>query len=125
MSIENINFPEVDINEVLRKNPNRFLVAVAAAKRARQIKEGARPLIDFDPNKPMNFVGIALKEILEGKVDIDLREHHSEDLDYIAELDKALEDNLVEDQETELVDKDEKKALKDALKPKKSKSLAA
>jgi len=123
MSTENLNFPEVDIHEVLRGNPNRFLVAVAAAKRARQIKEGGRPLVEFDPNKPMNFVAIALKEILEGKIQIEMREDHSEDMDYIADLDKALEENLRDEQAKELAEKDDKKTVKD--KPRKSKSLAA
>lgn len=125
MSTENINFPEIDIHEVLRKNPNRFLVSVAVAKRARQIKEGGRPLVEFDPDKPMNYVGIALKEIIDGKVDIELRENHSEDLDYIAELDKALEENLLEDQVKELSEKDDKKSTKDSVKAKKTKSLSA
>ena len=124
MSTENLNFPEVDINEVLREHPNRFLVAVAAAKRARQLKEGAKPLIPFDANRPMNFVAIALKEILEGKVTIEMREDHSEDMDYIRDLDKTLEEDLRETQAKELAEKDDtKKTVKD--KPRKNKSLAA
>ena len=38
------------ISEILRRIPNRFLLSIAVAKRARQLKEGARPLIDIETN---------------------------------------------------------------------------
>jgi hypothetical protein len=44
-------------------------------------------------------------------------------MDYIAELDKTLEENLKAEQAKELAEKDDKKPLKD--KPRKNKSLAA
>jgi DNA-directed RNA polymerase subunit omega len=59
--------------EVLRlRVPSRFALVVAAAKRARQIREGARPLVDCGSAHPIT---IALHEIAEGKI---LVEAHGE-----------------------------------------------
>ena len=45
--------------------PGRYDMVVAAAKRAQQIKDGARPLVEVDSNNPLT---IALHEIAAGKV---------------------------------------------------------
>ena len=45
--------------------PGRYDIVVAAAKRAQQIKDGARPLVEVDSNNPLT---IALHEIAAGKV---------------------------------------------------------
>ena len=37
---------QINLAELFKKVPNRFLLTVAAAKRARQIDDGAVPLID-------------------------------------------------------------------------------
>ena len=49
----------------IKLSPNRFEVAVAAPKRARQIALGATPLVDANKDKP---TVIALREIASGKV---------------------------------------------------------
>ncbi|MCX7944010.1 MAG: DNA-directed RNA polymerase subunit omega [Deltaproteobacteria bacterium] len=54
----------VTIEDCLQYIDNRFALVLVAAKRARQIFNGARPLI-ISKNKP---VVIALREIAEGKV---------------------------------------------------------
>ena len=123
MSTENNNFPEVDLQKILTNEPNRFLIVTAAAKRARQIKEGARPLVPVDLSEPMNYVAIALKEIEEGKIEIGISEEIDEEGDYIKELDASLEEELKIDEEKAESEKNEKKAAKD--KTKKNKSLAA
>lgn len=48
------------------KETSRYTVIVAAAKRARQLIEGAKPLVEPTSVKP---VTIALEEISEGKVE--------------------------------------------------------
>ena len=57
----------IDLKKLLEIVPNRFLLTLAAARRARQIFEGARPLVDFkiSKNRPLD---IALYEIQEGKI---------------------------------------------------------
>ena len=57
---------QYSIANLTKKIPNRFLLTMAIAKRARQLKDGAQPLIDIDGNfSPMT---IAMKEIEEGKI---------------------------------------------------------
>ncbi len=61
---------ELVLEELLDKVKNRFLLTVAAARRARQLKEGAKPLIDMAENEPP--VIVALDEILEDKIRIEI-----------------------------------------------------
>lgn len=55
----------VTIEDCLEKVDNRYTLAVAAMKRAKQLVEGAEPLSDEKDNK---LVVTALREIAEGKV---------------------------------------------------------
>ncbi|MFH1576045.1 MAG: DNA-directed RNA polymerase subunit omega [Candidatus Margulisiibacteriota bacterium] len=59
---------EVNIDDLLTKAKNKFLLANAAAGRAKQIVEGSLPYVDhFDPNNP---VITALREIAADKIRI-------------------------------------------------------
>ncbi|MBI5078512.1 DNA-directed RNA polymerase subunit omega [Candidatus Saganbacteria bacterium] len=59
---------EVTIDSLLSKAKNKFLLANAAAGRARQIAEGSLPYVDhFDPT---NSVITALREIAADKIRI-------------------------------------------------------
>lgn len=52
--------------ELLReKVDSRYSLVVCAAKRARQLLEGARPLVEIDSNKP---VTIALHELAADRI---------------------------------------------------------
>ncbi len=53
------------MSELIGKVPSRFSLVVAAAKRARQLNEGATPLVDCGSHHPLT---IALYEIAEGKI---------------------------------------------------------
>jgi len=52
-----------------RYNFDRYLMAKAVGVRAKEITEGAKPLVDMDP-KEHKATDIALVEIAEGKVEI-------------------------------------------------------
>ncbi|QBQ53151.1 DNA-directed RNA polymerase subunit omega [Nitrosococcus wardiae] len=60
---------------------NRFLLVLAAAKRARQLALGAEPTLAWDNDKP---TVMALREIAEGKINVGVmdsvsgREHAEE-----------------------------------------------
>ena len=54
----------ITVEDCLQKVPNRFELTLLAAKRARQLFAGARPLISNDNRG----VVTALREIAEGKV---------------------------------------------------------
>lgn len=56
------------IDKLLEINKSRFVLAVAAAKRAHELEAGQEPL---NKNKVCSrSIGIALQEILEGEVEI-------------------------------------------------------
>ena len=115
MKNENQNFPEVDLNKILSKEPNRFLIVSAAAKRARQIKEGSRPLIPVDMDDQLNYVAIALKEIEQGLIDITIKDNSTTEEDYISELDSTLEDALQVKEESEQKQKNKVSKAQQAL----------
>jgi len=112
-----INFPKSDLNLINKNIPNRFLLASAVAKRARQISEGEKPLIDFVQNKPYNPISIALKEFEQGLITIAIKENIDDEIELIDKLDKNLD--------TKIEKKEQEEKLKNSQeKPKKrSKSL--
>lgn len=54
----------ITVEDCLKRIPNRFELVVVAARRAKELLQGARPLVKTD-NKE---VVTALREIAEGKV---------------------------------------------------------
>ena len=50
---------------ILKEGDSRYTLVMLASKRARQIIEGSKPLIETDSKKP---VSIAIEEILAGKI---------------------------------------------------------
>lgn len=61
---------KLNVENALHNVPNRFLLSVAAAKRARQLKEGARLILKKSESQPMMPVVYALQEIGTGKIQV-------------------------------------------------------
>ena len=59
----------VTVEDCEKNVPNRFDLVLIAAKRARQIYNGAEPTVDEQRDKP---TVIALREIAEGSVTADI-----------------------------------------------------
>lgn len=57
---------EPSIDALQEKIDSKYVLVALAAKRARQISDTKRPLIDHPKSK--KYVGIALEEINEGKL---------------------------------------------------------
>ena len=55
----------VTVEDCLEALPNRFALVILGSKRAKQLLEGARPLIENPKNKE---VIVSLREIATGKV---------------------------------------------------------
>jgi len=53
------------INELSNIADSRYTLVMLAAKRSRELVDGAEPLIETDSTKP---VSIAIEEIVEGKI---------------------------------------------------------
>jgi DNA-directed RNA polymerase subunit omega len=60
----------VTVEDCLVQVPNRFLLAMVAAKRAKQLYKGASPLIENKQNNKK--IVVALREIAAGKVEYEL-----------------------------------------------------
>jgi DNA-directed RNA polymerase subunit omega len=56
------------LEELLEQVESKYALVLVAAKRARQLKDGALPLVEIDST---NLVSIALEEIATGKVRVD------------------------------------------------------
>lgn len=53
------------IDELSKLGDSRYTLVMLAAKRSRELVEGAKPLIETNSTKP---VSIAIEEIIEGKI---------------------------------------------------------
>ena len=59
----------VTVDDCLKRIPNRFQMTLAATDRARQIANGATPLVEANRDKP---TVIALREMALGKVGLEV-----------------------------------------------------
>lgn len=59
----------VTVDDCMKRIPNRFQMTLAAAHRARQIANGATPLVDPGRDKP---TVIALREMALGKFGVEV-----------------------------------------------------
>lgn len=60
----------ITVEDCLDKIPNRFQLVLLAARRAKQLLKGARPLVESDNKEVVS----ALREIAAGKVGMQYRE---------------------------------------------------
>ncbi|MBP1687204.1 MAG: DNA-directed polymerase subunit omega [Deltaproteobacteria bacterium] len=60
----------ITVEDCLDKVPNRFQLVLLAARRAKQLLKGARPLVESDNKEVVS----ALREIAAGKVTMQYRE---------------------------------------------------
>ena len=67
---EGLRYPSID--KLLTKIDSKYKLAYASAKRAKIIKEDGYVTIDATCSKP---VGVALEEIIAGKVKIEFEEN--------------------------------------------------
>ncbi len=74
----------ITVEDCLGKIPNMFQLVLVAAKRARQLANGAHPMVDWENDKP---TVVALREIAEGYVTEEI----------LTQRDKPVEDILAAD----------------------------
>lgn len=60
----------ITVEDCLRQIPNRFLLAMVAAKRAKQLYKGGQPLIENKANNKK--IVLALREIASGKIEYEI-----------------------------------------------------
>ncbi len=71
----------ITVEDCSEKIPNMFQLVLVAAKRARQLANGAEPMIDWENDKP---TVVALREVAEGYITESI----------LAERDQPIEDLL-------------------------------
>ena len=59
----------ITVDDCLKQIPNRFDMSLAATYRARQISNGAQPMVEVNRDKP---TVIALRELAEGKYGVEI-----------------------------------------------------
>jgi len=74
----------ITVEDCLQKIPNLFQLVLVAAKRARQLANGAHAMVDWENDKA---TVVALREIAEGYVDEEI----------LTQRDKPVEDILAAD----------------------------
>lgn len=60
----------ITVEDCLNVVPNRFLLAMVAAKRSKQLFKGSEPLMENKSNN--RRIVLALREIAAGKVDFEI-----------------------------------------------------
>ena len=74
----------ITVEDCLEKIPNLFQLVLVAAKRARQLANGAHPMVDWENDKP---TVVSLREIADGYVTEEI----------LTQRDKPVEDILAAD----------------------------
>jgi DNA-directed RNA polymerase subunit omega len=59
----------VTVDDCLKRIPNRFQMTLAATYRARQLANGATPLVDAEKDKP---TVVALREVALGQIGVEV-----------------------------------------------------
>lgn len=108
------------ISDLQKKVENKFLLAAAVARRARQLKDGAKPLINISRDEILPVI-TALQEIHQDKIQVVLQAHKGETQEMLEKMDEELETELNKDEVKAQAESDEKAKEN----KKKSRSLAA
>jgi DNA-directed RNA polymerase subunit omega len=85
----------ITVEDCLEKIPNMFQLVLVAARRARQLANGAHPMVDWENDKP---TVVALREIAEGYVTEEIltqREQPAEDLLDLSAVPQVLPEDLL------------------------------
>ena len=90
------NQHKYSISKLLECVPNRFVLSLAIAKRARQLKDGAEPIIDISSYKDLTPITIAMREIQEKKLTPVLEKITESDESILEEIEDYLDNRTIE-----------------------------
>ena len=77
----------ITVEDCVAKIPNKFQLVLVAAKRARQLANGAEPMVPWENDKP---TVVALREIAEGHVGESILEEREQVIDDLLQLETAV-----------------------------------
>ena len=85
----------ITVEDCVEKIPNMFELVLVASKRARQLANGAEPMVERENDKP---TVVALREIAEGHINQSIlgeKDQVAEDILDLDQMPSALPDNLL------------------------------
>lgn len=77
----------ITVEDCTQNIPNMFELVLVAAKRARQLANGAEPMVEWDNDKP---TVVALREIADGHIDKGILEERDQPADDVFELESKI-----------------------------------
>jgi DNA-directed RNA polymerase subunit omega len=84
----------ITVEDCHEKIPNIFQLVLVAAKRARQIANGAEPMVDWENDKP---TVVALREVAEGYIGESILEERDQPVEELLDLESASPSVLPDD----------------------------
>lgn len=76
----------ITVEDCVERIPNMFQLVLIAAKRARQLANGAEPMVEWENDKP---TVVALREVAEGYIDESILEERERNIDELLEMETA------------------------------------
>lgn len=77
----------ITVEDCVANIPNKFQLVLVAAKRARQLANGAEPMVDWENDKP---TVVALREIAEGYITESILEEREQAFDELLDMESAV-----------------------------------
>ena len=77
----------ITVEDCVAKIPNKFQLVLVAAKRARQLANGAEPMVPWENDKP---TVVALREIAEGHIGESILEERDQAIEELLVLETAV-----------------------------------
>jgi DNA-directed RNA polymerase subunit omega len=77
----------ITVEDCAARIPNKFQLVLVAAKRARQLANGAEPMVDWENDKP---TVVALREIAEGYITERILEEREQPIEELLEMESAV-----------------------------------
>ena len=76
----------ITVEDCVENVPNMFQLVLVAARRARQLANGAHAMVDWENDKP---TVVALREIAEGYITESILEEREQNVDELLEMEAA------------------------------------
>jgi DNA-directed RNA polymerase subunit omega len=84
----------ITVEDCVAKIPNKFQLVLVAAKRARQLANGAEPMVPWENDKP---TVVALREIAEGFIGESILEEREQAIDDLLQMETAAVSSMQQD----------------------------
>jgi DNA-directed RNA polymerase subunit omega len=78
-----MSMARITVEDCVANIPNKFQLVLVAAKRARQLANGAHPMVEWENDKP---TVVALREIAEGFITESILEEREQPLDDLLDM---------------------------------------